>query len=152
MIAFWFCATLCLFIAGLFFIAPLKQLNRRARFIVTGLFCLMGMGSVTLYYQYGALDKVEAKQTQDLIQMGYLDSYTHQGILSLDMKKQLERQLQHNSIDRDILSLLSMDAYQHKHYERAIGYWEDLLKQSDQLTPEEIKTIRFMIAKAHQER
>jgi hypothetical protein len=152
MIAFWFCATLCLFIAGLFFIAPLKQLDKRACLIVTGLFCFMGIGSGILYHQYGALDKVEAKKMQDLIQMGYLDSYTHQGILSIDMKKQLERQFKYQKNNRDLLTLLSMDAYQHKKYGIAIKYWEDLLKQSDQLTSEEIKTIRFMIAKAHQER
>lgn len=96
------------------------------------------------YHQAAKLSpKVLAYVTQE----AYLFSRMNQGLLSAQMKAQLEMVLKKEANNQDILNLLAIHAYQQKEYPVAIKYWQSLLTQEN-LSSEDKQTIILMMATA----
>lgn len=93
--------------------------------------------------------RLDTQEIAYLIQEGYLTSRLNQGVLSAELKTQLNTQLSYAQYKNnpDILTLLSMDAYQSKDYKKAIDYFTVLLNHPLVAKPERT-TIEFMLTKA----
>lgn len=94
--------------------------------------------------------ELNPKVSSYFTQATYLSTQMNQGLLSDPVRSQLKILLQTEDKNKDILTLLGMDAYQQQEYASAIQYWQALLKV-DTLSEDEIKSINLMLLKARQQ-
>ncbi|OGV30861.1 MAG: hypothetical protein A3E88_00875 [Legionellales bacterium RIFCSPHIGHO2_12_FULL_35_11] len=85
----------------------------------------------------------------DLISINYAKSLLDNG--NIEGRQTLLDILEHDSKNIDVLSILAMDAYKNKQYQKSIDYWQRLLILLPENSEESI-AIRKAIAKASSEK